>query len=766
MGTNVSGEKVGEIFAEIGVKFDKLEADFKKVESLGKKTAEKLEYDFKQLRIDIDSRLATMKIGEVKKYYQALKIQMDQKLKFNADEDSIEKTAVAMDAARARMKEFGNEGEKVAAKIEAAENKIGLSIKKILGVFGIAYGLNELFAFSKQAIKASAELEALTSHFKGTERDLELFRVATARTVTDANLIKLSNQATDLGLTLQEQAIYFSIAETASDKYGIGIEEAMSQVIMATEGNERGLRRVGVQKEIFQEQVKNLTKEFAAQGIEIDAEAAKQIRIQALIRATGITIEDVTNTVQDSKDKIESWGTAWDKIQRTVGGVVLPVFSDFVRLLENAYGWASKLVTTLGNIPKNVLSQFGIDISDEALGVTKRSQKKAETGLAPEGSLERLAQDIRAENAKKIKVEWTAVGKTAEEIGKHIESLATVQKTLIPGSVEWLNNWKEIEKLSKLITNPFKDRNNKAEEEAAKFAQEELKRDRELQKLKEDNIAKYYEEVKFADDDYFEWKADLIMREISNEEIKNEKLKQLVDDRYEYERDKLTSPSLRGKTAEDVFNEYQNYKPIVRNPREQTEAALDASKKLRDSMLNTVSEFSGNLSSAMDNAGQRFEIHMNNALHAAVKIADVLSKITSGEQSIVSGGFSILSSIISVFSAHGGGEFVGTSRGVMRMAGGGSFIVPTGYDNDSFPLMVETGEKVTVTPASQVYNNDNSGVIAALARMETKLGMLNRTIIDKDFNTYINADLPTLQFVKEVVNPDQNKLARIGITKQ
>jgi len=50
---------------------------------------------------------------------------------------------------------------------------------------------------------------------------------------------------------------------------------------------------------------------------------------------------------------------------------------------------------------------------------------------------------------------------------------------------------------------------------------------------------------------------------------------------------------------------------------------------------------------------------------------------------------------------HNGGNFIGTSSGVKKMAGGGSFIVPPGFPNDSYPLLVESGERVTVNPTSQ-----------------------------------------------------------------
>ena len=53
-----------------------------------------------------------------------------------------------------------------------------------------------------------------------------------------------------------------------------------------------------------------------------------------------------------------------------------------------------------------------------------------------------------------------------------------------------------------------------------------------------------------------------------------------------------------------------------------------------------------------------------------------------------------------------GGDFIGSLTGVKNMATGGSFIVPPGFQSDSFPLMVQSGERVSVTPAGRVASQD------------------------------------------------------------
>jgi len=83
--------------------------------------------------------------------------------------------------------------------------------------------------------------------------------------------------------------------------------------------------------------------------------------------------------------------------------------------------------------------------------------------------------------------------------------------------------------------------------------------------------------------------------------------------------------------------------------------------------------------------------------------------------------------------------FIGLSEGGSVQVGGGikaatglkEFKVPPGYPNDSFPVMVESGERVTVTPANQVVNNnfnDNNIVNSIKALNANLIKMGNRPV--------------------------------------
>jgi TP901 family phage tail tape measure protein len=76
----------------------------------------------------------------------------------------------------------------------------------------------------------------------------------------------------------------------------------------------------------------------------------------------------------------------------------------------------------------------------------------------------------------------------------------------------------------------------------------------------------------------------------------------------------------------------------------------------------------------------------------------------------------------SLFGANGG-DFQNDGQGVKRMQTGGAFTVPPGFQNDSFPLMVESGEKVTVTPRARSASQESllSGIISRLEALNQNL---------------------------------------------
>jgi hypothetical protein len=226
--------------------------------------------------------------------------------------------------------EFGANFEKYMKDFSTAQQKTESGISSIqktfstiagLSVFG--YGTSQLFDLGTQLVKSAAELDVLRSSFRGTASDMQLFEKATAGTVTEANLLKMSNQATDLGLSMEQQAILMSLAEDAADKYGGSVEDNFGRVLKASEGSTKGLKELGIQKAVYDQTVQKYVSGYGAQQLsQLDAETQKWIQVQAVIDAAGVSLDDVGNKMPDFADKIDQVTKRWEDFKTSVGSFI------------------------------------------------------------------------------------------------------------------------------------------------------------------------------------------------------------------------------------------------------------------------------------------------------------------------------------------------------------------------------------------------------------------------------------------------------------
>ena len=191
---------------------------------------------------------------------------------------------------------------------------------------GFAVVAAQMIPFALNSIKTGAALSNLRAGFEGTSKDMELLRKATANTVSEANLIALSNQATDLGISLENQAKLFSLAEDAGDKYGGSLEENFQKIVLATDGSAKGLRAVGVSATEFKKKVEDLVK---VQGVKLDqmtAEEQLQLRLQAIFELTGTTLESINKKTVDAADVLEQLGLVAETAAGSFGNSLVQAF--------------------------------------------------------------------------------------------------------------------------------------------------------------------------------------------------------------------------------------------------------------------------------------------------------------------------------------------------------------------------------------------------------------------------------------------------------
>lgn len=815
MATQTSGEKIGEIFVEIRTKFDKLDSDLKNMESRSVKSIKNMENSFAKASIRFNDNLLKKSLGEIEQSTIKLRAHLERKIKLGVPLGELEALQSSIDRSESALKKFHKEAEKP-SNFENA-SRWGMIAT---GIQSATMAVRDFFTQMKQIIigsaGAAAELNVLRASFKGNAEDLELFNKAVAGTISEGKIIALSNWATDLKMSMEDQAIAFSFAEDRADSYGGSIEENFNKIVNASEGMGRGLKEIGIETKVYQENLKNLTKEQGIKLENLDADAQKTIMLKAVIMSLGVTLEDIKNKQKDENDLIQAAGVSVDEARIKLGqfilGGLVPLLQKFDESGKSIKGFITGTIAIVGTILQAIplvvqlytakklfasatlISAAAVDkettsiIANSAaqatnVGIlTKVGAAFGTIGLSALGLgavaavVLSLAENIKSLDVKRLEdavnlanqlqkdkntgkslgfqgivnapnsgkvdpnnlilssilnnkgsglisphlwnstaAEMEKVGMSAGEIIAKINALGIANTQANISLTEYQKNLREIDRLQKILSGTgYFDMFNKQKTELAEVNN----------LLKNKNIID------------------------AQRNILLEKQKELAAQIYKYEHPDtaVNLLGLKGLPYKDSgkqeplnMADYNLNKPDMM-------AYNEAAKKLHDDMLNAASEFGNALENAVDRAGDNFVKYINQALQAAIKIADILDKIDSGDKLPESGFLRIAATIISLFSGHSGGEFISTSAGVMKMAGGGSFIVPSGYPHDTFPLMVETGERVTVTPASQVgaQNFSDQAIVAKLDRVVnsihalTKITLQNREVIS---NLYLDSKL-------------------------
>lgn len=200
----------------------------------------------------------------------------------------------------------------------------------VRGIYDLISGIKSL---GTEFINKGAELNVLRSGFKGTEEDLQSLRNAVAGTVTDAGLMKLSNQASLLNIDLKDQARILGFVEERFDLFGGNVEEGFEKFLNAVQGGAKGLRSLRLDTNEYTQVLNELVK---TQGGELEieetlnnekeikiknlpAETQMQLRLQAALKLLNYTYGDSQNKTRDLKDKTEALRVATENAKASIG---------------------------------------------------------------------------------------------------------------------------------------------------------------------------------------------------------------------------------------------------------------------------------------------------------------------------------------------------------------------------------------------------------------------------------------------------------------
>jgi hypothetical protein len=730
------GVKIGSAYIDVGLKTDKISSDKSKIESEVKKAVKNIEDSSAKIK-------PTLSGDDAKKGAQQIKDDLNKSLKgVKLDETGINRS------------------------IESV--KSGLN-----GLITTWSGLKAL-SFSFTAMKASADFDNLRAASKATKEELEDMRIATARATSDSDLLKLSNQADELGISLKKQPLFFSIAENAADDFGGTTIDNFQKIVAASEGSTKAVKGLGIETKEYKQVVSSLASQYGATIDKLDAETQKEIRLEAILKITGITMDDVRKKQMDNADSLESLDVAVKNTEiefgRLLNNALRPVlnemkndtsFRTFVGGLQYIGNTIEGLMPTILQLLQlRKLSELTtVAAAVESVGVATATATPAVTGffasfkaglasiatvssviLGVVGAIALLTQaeeDNEKARVKNLSEPMQHNSKAENEFNSQLsaENKRAFANKKIQGDVN--------STLSGSSGSHLSEEEQKARAEKAKQEREKAETEKQTALDNYDVKDEYYFSRQM---DRIKKKAEAYAKYFGETDANNPNSK---SNKYASQQYAVLAGGIKGKAKgydKGLNGDYgTGYTPI---------GAYDAPTELSNTQLfKKETEETKEATLSAENFAQTISSGLTSGIMSGERLDKVFSQLAiqlvamTAQALLFKGIMALLDigtgGIASAIGAHNGGSFIGTGSGVMRMAGGGSFTVPSGFPNDSFPLMVESGEHVSVTPAGQ-SGNDSKLLTRLISRVET----LNTNVILNGARAQGNNDLNVIGEIK------------------
>lgn len=225
-------------------------------------------------------------------------------------------------------------------------------------------------------------------------------------------------------------------------------------------------------------------------------------------------------------------------------------------------------------------------------------------------------------------------------------------------------------------------------------------------------LPNYYSKVKFNDKDYLSFRKRIIEEDIilfrkalgekfDSEQYRIRENKKLFSSYFSWIRKMNPELDKSMKTEGIGSGKYEM-------PRE--EKKVNDARKIRDSIIrNQFGEVNrlnkAYLDSFTDAVGSTFHIMRIRLAEDASELeriwSGMINRMLAELQNLIAE-WLVLNTIAGIFGLGTGFGAVAFESllGIPKLAGGGDFIVPSGFPNDSYPTLVQSGERVRVTPSN------------------------------------------------------------------
>lgn len=579
-----------------------------------------------------------------------------------------------LDKLNADFKKLERDSNKRADKIgRDMGNKITKGLKmglgKVGGLLAGFFAIGKLTQVGKELVALQSKTIGLRNAYndltkaQGINADIMLreMRDAVRGTANDAELLQQANNAMLLGLPISTKEMGLLA------KAGRQLGQAMG--ISAAKGLESLVVGIGRQSKLW---LDNL-------GIIVDSDSAYKQMAKSLSKTT----EELT----DGEKKLAFYNATMDSVRQKM--------------------------SILGKDQLTITDRYQkAKVAAQKLGVAIMDKLNPAVGAAADGFVE-LAGGITDtinefdEFIERIKkVEETSADIASNFMQTTIAQEAGIQKyenmSLIIGKIiDELNKGASVEQL----------RNGNAKE-----------------------FIKHLEEQYYLASNWAESTETALINMVKAQHLLNKSVQFLKDTKPEDVLPEITTRKA-GTELQGSLRGMEDTREVTRMTREEIELAAAALEKVRvtaqEQIIPTFEEWQYVAADIRDSISSQLASAIGQAVGNANQLDDIFKSMLDTIKRMV---IEILAmqALKAIFSAIGiplpgaqtGGDFVGTRSGVIKAASGIDFTVPKGFEGDRFPLMVSSGENVSVRTPQQSMANERM-----LANINNSIQVMNANLI-------------------------------------
>lgn len=282
---------------------------------------------------------------------------------------SAELRSMPIDATNAKFKQLQQQLVANTDKLKDFDKEIGRSfrnvgnygdsLKSIAGSLGIAFGLNEIVSFGKEAVQTAAKVEGIERAFRALNKPglLDELREATKGTVSDMELMKAAVSANNFQIPLETMANLLKFAQQRAQETGQSVDYLVESIVTGiARKSPLILDNLGINVQRVNAKFKE-TGDFAkAAGMIVEEELQKQGTL-ALTTA----------------DKISRLDAMWQNFKATLGKALVGEFNavlEYFEVLGGKLTFQELQMRRTTEEQKKIATVFG----DEMLKIASKSE--------------------------------------------------------------------------------------------------------------------------------------------------------------------------------------------------------------------------------------------------------------------------------------------------------------------------------------------------------------------------------------------------------